>query len=140
MSTAHIVAVCGSRHWANRPILDAALDRVLDELPRGDTLVLLEGGQRGADEMARDWAKRKDVAVETFKADWDTYGVAAGPIRNGEILKRDPERLLVFHENFAASKGSRDMVLKAKAKGIRIAWWNDSSVRPVRSYIPTRGV
>ena len=48
------VLVCGGREFANRQMLNEALNRLHQE--RGVTLVIA-GGARGADTMAEWWAK-----------------------------------------------------------------------------------
>lgn len=140
------VVVCGSRNWSHRPIIDARLDRLLDELPRGDRLVIFEGGAKGADRMAREWAKSKAflfrhddddrVSVTTFFADWKRYGTNAGPIRNQRMLNAEPDRVLAFHEAIAESRGTRDILNQASSRNIRWERFDESSLRPVEEYRP----
>lgn len=91
--------------------------------------MVIEGGARGVDEMARQAALRQGIKVWTIKADWDEYGKAAGPKRNQEMLDelvalRDLDGyeigVLAFHEDLEHSKGTGDMVRRARAAGVPV--------------------
>lgn len=78
---------------------------------------MIEGGQRGADRLARDWAIARGVPKQTFEAEWSRYGPAAGPIRNQRMLDEGkPDRVLAFPGNI----GTRDMMAKAGRAGVPI--------------------
>ena len=49
-------------------------------------LTLIEGGEKGVDALAKDWAVSNGVPVETYKADWARYGRGAGHRRNTEMV------------------------------------------------------
>lgn len=53
--------------------------------------------------------------VTVFKADWNKHGKAAGPIRNGEMLK-DADMLIAF----PGGRGTEDCIRQAKKKGIPV--------------------
>jgi hypothetical protein len=99
--------------------------------------VLIEGHARGADQAAHNWAIANGFnrcrhewqafggcgcAVEPRlicrPADWKHYGIAAGPIRNGWMLKDKPDVVVGFHDAIEESKGTGDMLLKAHDAGI----------------------
>ncbi len=83
--------------------------------------ILIEGGATGADRMARYWAINKGIPVETYGADWERHGKAAGPIRNSRMIDDGlPDLVLAFVEgtNLADSRGTADMVGKAERAGI----------------------
>lgn len=107
--------VCGDRNYTNRAFVYATLDMWLDAEP---IEVIIEGEAPGADCMARDWATMYGVPVEKFPANWRLYGKAAGPIRNAEMLTRKPDCVLAFHDDIEHSKGTRDMVIRARKAGI----------------------
>jgi hypothetical protein len=75
------VIVCGSRTWADR---DAILEQL--RLLPPDTVVI-HGDQRGADRLGGSAAEELGLRVMPVPADWEGYGPAAGPIRNGQMLK-----------------------------------------------------
>lgn len=107
------VLICGDRNWSNVPKIQAEINK----LPRGTTV--LEGGCSGADTLANALASRRGLVVRTFPADWCTYGRAAGPIRNTQMLREHPDLVLAFHSNLSQSRGTADTVRKARKLGIK---------------------
>lgn len=78
---------------------------------------LIQGGATGADTMARDWAAtHPEIKRYVCRANWDKYGLAAGPIRNAKMLEWGPDLVVAF----AGGKGTADMVRRAKAAGIEV--------------------
>jgi Protein of unknown function (DUF2493). len=113
-----IVLVCGSRDWAEPEFLW----RVLDAHHRAKPITLLiEGEAPGADTMARQWAEDRGVPFAPYPANWDKFGKAAGPIRNAEMLASGkPQLVIAFAHDLDKSRGTRDMVTKARAAGVHI--------------------
>jgi hypothetical protein len=94
---------------------------VLDEMVEGtdESFTIVEGEQRGADKMAREWAKSRGFPFLPFPAKWTIYGKSAGPIRNQQMLDEGkPDMVVAFHEKFEASKGTADMIRRARKAGI----------------------
>src|SRR5260221_1975327 len=96
-----------------------------DEYPSNFVRVI-HGGARGADRLAGYAAKSLGLGLEEYPADWK-LGKAAGVIRNQQMLEillqcSNPEMNLVlaFHDDLENSKGTKDMVERAKKAGIRI--------------------
>ena len=108
------VLVCGSRDmpWEQQNL-------VLDTL-RGLTIkptLIIEGGARGADQIAKVIAIFMGIPVQEFPADWKTYGKKAGHIRNQQMLDQNPDLVIAFHPAADITPGTRDMVTRAQAKG-----------------------
>ena len=55
---------------------------------------------------------------ESYRADWDTHGKAAGPLRNQAMI--DDADMLVAFPGHGASRGTRDCILRAKFKGLPV--------------------
>lgn len=108
--------VCGSRTWANRDYLCGVLDGIHASQ---EVSTLIEGEAHGADVMAAAWARSHRIAVVPFTADWSQHGRAAGIIRNNAMLKLGrPELVVAFHPDIQHSKGTGDMVTRARAAGV----------------------
>ena len=105
-----IVLVCGGRNFDDAAALSAALNSL-------DISLLIEGGARGADRLAREWAGANMVPVRTFAADWRLHGGAAGPIRNAAMLRGGKPDLIVA---FPGGRGTADMCAKAELAGVRV--------------------
>lgn len=72
------VIVTGGRYYDNRA-------KVYEELDKLKPTKIIQGGASGADFIAKSYAIDNGIPCHTEKADWETYGKAAGPIRN-EIM------------------------------------------------------
>ena len=81
---------------------------------------IIHGDCRGADRMAGEVAELLGIQVHKVPADWDTYGNKAGPIRNSIMLGYMPKMVIAFHNDIENSKGTKDMVTKAKNAGIDV--------------------
>lgn len=107
------VCVTGSRKWTDTEFVHRSLDLFVGTC--GEIKALAHGAARGIDTMCGDWAEAYDIAVQTYHADWDRYGEAAGAIRNGEMLDDfEPDVLLVF----PGFTGTQDCTRKARKKRI----------------------
>jgi hypothetical protein len=58
--------------------------------------LLLHGGAHGADRAIEGAAHRLGWAVEAMPAQWARYGPAAGPVRNGQMLRRAAEEASAY--------------------------------------------
>ncbi len=108
------VIVCGSRDWSG----SHSIARELGQLPEGTTI--LHGGCRGADVIAARMAYIHRFQVLEFAADWETHGKAAGNIRNQKMLDSGCDLVLAFHDDLRKSKGTKDMVSRARKAGVEV--------------------
>ena len=79
---------------------------------------IIQGGARGADALARRYAKEKGIDCVTCEADWKNYGKLAGPMRNRRMLQRFSAPDLVVA--FPGGRGTADCVRQAKELGIEV--------------------
>jgi hypothetical protein len=111
MTTRYLI--CGGRDFRDTDFMEGALRALI--LHPHDAIVI-HGAARGADTLADKWARAHGVTVESYPADWDRHGRAAGPIRNTEMLDRKPDVVIAF----PGGPGTADMVRKARAAGITV--------------------
>lgn len=105
------ILICGDRNWHDGAAIREVLAKFLPD-------VVVEGEARGADTLARLSAESMGIEVLRFPADWQKYGRAAGPIRNSQMLKEgNPDIVVGFHYKIDESKGTRDMLTRAKKAG-----------------------
>lgn len=110
--------LCGDRKWDD-PLPIAWVVRALMNGP--SPAVVIEGGAPGADSLAGRSADRQGAEHEQYPAKWEDYGRAAGAIRNQQMLDEGkPDVVFAFHDDLAASKGTADMVRRAKKAGIPV--------------------
>lgn len=107
------VLVCGGRDFKDR----VGLFATLDEVNAAAISCIIEGGARGADTFARQWAKERNVAFVEFRADWAKHGKLAGFVRNSQMLEMGKPDLVVA---FPGGRGTANMVMKAKRAGVRV--------------------
>lgn len=113
------IIVCGGRDFTNTQFVRNVLDDIHNE--EGITEII-QGGARGADRMALCWAMDTQIPYTTVNAEWDKYGKAAGPIRNQEMIKRNPDLVIAFD----GGRGTESMV--------RIAHEYNVNVLDMRNY------
>ena len=108
------VLVCGGRNYSDRERLFAVLDKFHAEVGI-DTII--EGGAKGADQLAAIWSDRPGVELERFEADWENQGSFAGPMRNTRMLNEGMPDLVIA---FPGGRGTADMVKKARRAGVQV--------------------
>lgn len=110
LSAANRVLVCGGRGYEDYAFLRDVLDHFAPN-------VVIHGAARGADSLAHRWAQSRCVAVESYPADWQAHGRAAGPIRNAKMLAEGKPDLVIA---FPGGNGTSHMVKIAEASGVRV--------------------
>lgn len=135
-----VVIVCGSRNWADRQMIVVELTKLEAQNP---DLIVVEGGARGADRMAGQWAaqaRQRGIGWLRIPAQWTEHHpqwcpgdwcalrgrcVAAGGRRNQQMLdyalQAERQYVLAFKDGFdwAMKKGgTEDMVKRAKGVGV----------------------
>lgn len=104
--------VCGGRDFND---LCLFFDTIDDLSPEPD--LIIQGGATGADALARRYAEKRGIQIQTFEAEWSKYGNAAGPIRNRKMLAEGKPDLVVA---FPGGKGTADMVRRASVAGVPV--------------------
>ena len=113
------IVIAGSRGFENYALLEQTLDRILDK--QIEPVELVSGHAKGADLLAERFAKENDLPIHIIKPDWKTYGRAAGPIRNRQMLDYAMEELsLVVAFWDGKSKGTKNTIDTAKSLGIPV--------------------
>lgn len=122
--------VCGSRSFGltkkQYRFVCAEIEKAIEWTPTREDLdpwlppkntVIIAGGAPGVDTAAIDWAVVNWTQFEEYKAEWDKYNKAAGPIRNQRMLDEGkPDKVLAIN----GGRGTADMVRRAKNAGIPV--------------------
>ena len=109
------VLITGSRNWSDKDAVEIAIARAKPD-------IIIEGGAKGADAIAKEYSNKTFRKVIEVKAEWDKYGKRAGGIRNSTMIAMKPDLVLAFSKDLSKDKGTRDTVNKAMKKGI-VVWW-----------------
>lgn len=119
------VLVCGGRNFTNRQVAFEVLDQFHETYGID---VIIQGGAKGADRRAEEWAKKCGIPFEEYRADWDNithedarikyhpdgnaYDANAGHRRNKKMLDEGkPDAVIAFPGSF----GTQDMITQVKA-------------------------
>jgi hypothetical protein len=112
--------VCGDRNWKDKGLINKVLLSYWMDAP-WETLTIIHGCAKGVDSLAGEIGKENSQKILEFPAQWDKFGKSAGPIRNQQMLdKGKPDLVLAFHDNIEESKGTKDMVNRAKNAGLEV--------------------
>ncbi len=109
-----LMIVAGGRDFDDWDMMNEALYRFPDILRTEFVNGMCE---TGADEMAREYARKRGRKVHKFPADWDELGKAAGPIRNGAMAVF-AHVLIAFWDG--KSPGTRSMINMALKHGLEV--------------------
>ncbi len=107
--------VTGDRRWTDEGTIYRALSPF-----RGKDVVVVHGGAAGADSIAEKVAEQLGLDTEVHPANWRRYKRAAGPIRNREMLDSGVAEVFAFHSHLWDSKGTRNCILQALRRGLRV--------------------
>ncbi len=118
------VLICGSRNWKEDDVPpECRIEAYIKTLP--PNAVIIHGAAPGADMTADRIARERGHTVIEFKANWNLYGAAAGPIRNHEMMDvGKPDKVVAFHEDIVHSKGTKDMINIARKAGLPVEVFN----------------
>ena len=95
--------ICGSRSIYNASLIFSEINKCVQENNFQD-ITVIEGEAKGVDTVARLWAERYSHSIESYPADWNKYGKAAGYIRNEIMVKACDFCLILWDGN---SKGTK---------------------------------
>ncbi len=111
------ILVCGGRDWSNQTMTTGVLDGFREQYHEKDKpIVIVEGGAQGADTLAKEYAIKHDIPFEEYRAEWNKYGRAAGPVRNSQMLNSGIDVVIAF----PGGRGTHDTIGKAEKMGIRV--------------------
>jgi hypothetical protein len=118
--------ITGDRNWKDESSICSVIDMFAEIYP---DLEVIHGGANGADSIAGDLAEFREIKVLVFRADWSKYGRAAGPIRNQQMLdEAKPNMVYAFHPDLKNSRGTLDMVKRARKANLPVTWVDDKGI------------
>lgn len=80
-------------------------------------MIIISGGARGADTLAREYARERNLPFEEYPAKWEIYGKSAGYKRNAEMVKEADALIAIWD---GESKGTQHSIQLAEKKAIPI--------------------
>lgn len=107
------VIVAGSRNFMVKDFVYKKLDEILEQYKN---IEIVEGGARGVDYLAKQYAIEKNIPYKEFPANWNLYGRSAGILRNKDMASYS-DVLIAFYNG---SRGTSNMIKEAEDKGLEI--------------------
>lgn len=110
------VVVAGPRDYNNKGFVFGYLDGLLPMI-KAETnrdVQIIEGGAKGVDFLAKQYAKAHNLSTIQVTADWARYGKSAGPRRNARMADLCG-CCVVF---YSGSAGSKSMITEAVKRGV----------------------
>lgn len=109
------VVIAGSRNFKKYDLIEQVVE---DVIKRGINITeVVSGGARGVDTMGEAWAVKKGVNVKRYPAEWNKYGLSAGPIRNRQMGDYADALIAIWD---GTSSGTKNMIDYAKEKNLLV--------------------
>lgn len=96
------VVIAGSRDFYDYDILEKIIYKTGFNIK-----TVISGKAKGADTLGEIYAKKHNLNIEEYPADWDQYGKSAGYIRNSQMGDNGDAAIVICVNN---SKGSLNMI------------------------------
>ncbi len=127
------VLVCGDRNWHNFVLPRQILKDLLKHDP---FITVIHGDCRGADKICGYTARQLGMIVKPEPANWNEYGLRAGPIRNKLMIdKYHPDLVIAFHNDVKNSKGTLGMLKLAIKSNIPIKLYKENGEVDIYEYL-----
>ena len=121
------LGVIGSRTFNDYTLCKKTLDKVFKKLlDKYEEVVIVSGGAKGADSLAKKYSKENKVKIIEFLPDWDKHGKAAGFIRNNDIVEKS-DLLIAFWDG--QSSGTLHSIKQMNIKCLR-------DIKETREFVP----
>lgn len=111
------VIIAGGRDFNDYPLLKAKCDNILAGKAQTHRIIVVSGAAKGADKLGEQYAWERGYAIDSYPADWNTHGKAAGYIRNAQMAN-SADALIAFWDG--KSHGTKDIIDTATNKGLKV--------------------
>lgn len=113
------IIIAGTRSFDNYALLRKTMCSLFGQVPPSQMEIVSGHCPTGADSLGELFARRNNIRLTLFPADWAKYGKAAGPIRNRQMAEyaASDGYCVIFWDG--KSRGSRNMAAEAKNAGLK---------------------
>lgn len=106
--------IAGSRSITDMELL---LKTIKEADQNGLTITtILCGGANGVDTLGREWAKKHNIPIEYYPANWDKHGKRAGYVRNQEMVHNAEALIAIWDGKSKGTEHTIDLAQKANLK------------------------
>ncbi len=111
------IVIAGCRDYTDYDEAKKYIDFCISRIKNQYTLIFLSGGCRGADMLGERFAKENEYEIEYYPAEWDKYGMSAGPKRNMKMAEAC-DYVICFWDG--KSRGTKSMIESARKLGKQV--------------------
>ena len=108
------VVIAGCRDYDNYEEARRYIDFCLSRIRKTNDIIIISGCASGTDALGERYALENGFQVEKYPADWQKYGISAGPRRNLQMAKACDFAICFWD---GKSRGTRSMIEYAKQCG-----------------------
>jgi len=109
------VVICGSRTITNKDLVTSLI-----EMSEFEITEVIEGGAKGVDTIAGEWARARNIPVTVMEADWHAHGLSAGPKRNKQMVDASDAVIAIWD---GKSRGTQSTIAFAKSDNKPVKIW-----------------
>jgi hypothetical protein len=107
-----ITIIAGSRGITDPKLLQTAIEQC-----GWDISTVVCGLASGPDTLGMLWARKNNIPVAFFPANWKKYGISAGMYRNMQMAEASKALISLWD---GTSKGTANMINTAKRKKLKV--------------------
>lgn len=107
------VVIAGCRDFNNYELAKEYIDFCIANIKNKYKLIFVSGGANGADTLGEKYAKEMGYELEIYPAQWQKYGLKAGPLRNRQMAEI-ADYVICFWDG--KSSGTKSMINETKAQ------------------------
>lgn len=104
--------IAGSRTIKNYNIIAHAMERIGWEVTE-----VVSGCASGVDTLGEEWARKNNIPIKHFPANWGRFGKSAGYIRNKELAEYAEACVAIWDGN---SNGTQHMINLARNMNLKL--------------------
>lgn len=108
--------IAGSRTIKKYFLIESFVNQIIEENNFKITEVV-SGACKGPDLLGENWAVKNGVPIKRFPANWESYGLSAGPIRNCKMVEY-ADILIAFWDG--KSHGTKHIIEYAIEKNLQV--------------------
>lgn len=108
--------IAGSRSFTDYTKFKSYVNKFTAGLNKNE-ITIIEGGAKGTDRMAREFAIENEIQFITMNADWNTHGKAAGMIRNRQMGEKATHAIIFWD---GQSPGTKNMISICEELGVTL--------------------
>lgn len=118
------VIITGGKEFEDYGLLKRKCDYYLNNKIKNDDVIVVSGGEEGADMLGEKYAAERGLAVERYVPNWDRDGKSAGYKRNN-IMADTGDACIAFMSSYGKNTIAKNIVSVARNKKLLVREVNE---------------